>query len=332
MADWEQFIQHPLTQMGAGIMVGADPDREGLGGVGFGIMQANKALMARQQAEQARRQRAQSLYSKTPTYIRDAEGNLKIIQLSSFGQPYETELPAGYEAIRPYTSEDLGYGLARTPYGEPLPEYVIPKGLAPGEQPAVKRKQAEEAAIGRTAGTDKQTAANLLGPALIDSERALSRLQEMRTHPGMVAATGASSWLPVIRGTERAEFETMMDMATGGAFLQAYQMLKGGGQITEIEGKKAEQAINRMNRALSEEAFFRALDDYAESIQDGIRKLQTRAGVEVTGVPIPWRAQAQPVAPAAQAAPSARANRQRGRAARQERRRRVDEIMQGGTP
>jgi flagellar protein FlgJ len=74
----------------------------------------------------------------------------------------------------------------------------------------------------------------------------------------------------------------------GQAFLQAYNLLKGGGAITDIEGKKAESAMARLDRAQSEDTFKEALKDFRDAIESGITKLKAKAG-------------AGPVAPAASA-------------------------------
>lgn len=55
-------------------------------------------------------------------------------------------------------------------------------------------------------------------------------------------------------------------------------MLKGGGQITEIEGMKAEQAMARMDRAQSEAEFKQALTDFRDAVKAGMDKLRQRAG------------------------------------------------------
>jgi len=67
----------------------------------------------------------------------------------------------------------------------------------------------------------------------------------------------------------------------GRAFLQAYGMLKGGGQITEIEGIKAERAMARMDRAQGEKEFKQALSDFRDAVRDGLDKLRERAGGDV---------------------------------------------------
>jgi hypothetical protein len=52
---------------------------------------------------------------------------------------------------------------------------------------------------------------------------------------------------------------SILDKIKGGAFLAAFESLKGGGQITELEGIKAEQAQARLLETQSPEAFRDAL-------------------------------------------------------------------------
>ena len=56
-------------------------------------------------------------------------------------------------------------------------------------------------------------------------------------------------------------FRVVADQLGGKAFLQAFESLKGGGQITEVEGKKATDAIARLNRAQSDSEYEVALND-----------------------------------------------------------------------
>ena len=67
-----------------------------------------------------------------------------------------------------------------------------------------------------------------------------------------------------------------MDQLKGSAFLQAFEILKGGGQITEVEGKKATDAINRMSISTSENEFRQAAQDFL-SIVDRAEQNATRA-------------------------------------------------------
>ena len=49
--------------------------------------------------------------------------------------------------------------------------------------------------------------------------------------------------LPTIPGTERAQFQVAVDRGVNRAFLEAREVLRGGGQITDFESRKAETAI-----------------------------------------------------------------------------------------
>jgi hypothetical protein len=73
-------------------------------------------------------------------------------------------------------------------------------------------------------------------------------------------------------------FDQRIKQLQGGAFLQARQMLKGGGQITDYEGQKAEQAIARLSQAQTEDDFKLALSDFRQAVNDGYAKLEAQYG------------------------------------------------------
>jgi hypothetical protein len=136
---------------------------------------------------------------------------------------------------------------------------VQEKGLkvAEMEDKAAERKRTKEAGIAATA--------NQIG--VID--KAL-------THPGRETATGLSSALDprnFVPGTDAADFRAVLDQIGGTAFLQAFESLKGGGQITEVEGKKATEAIARLNRAQSDAEFKKSLNDLRQVMTTGYKRL-----------------------------------------------------------
>lgn len=95
-------------------------------------------------------------------------------------------------------------------------------------------------------------------------------------HPGREAATGLSGVLDprnYVPGTTPRDFQVVLDQIGGTAFLQAFESLKGGGQITEVEGKKATDAMARLNRAQSDEEFQRSLMDLREVMQKAKARL-----------------------------------------------------------
>ncbi len=75
----------------------------------------------------------------------------------------------------------------------------------------------------------------------------------------------------------------MLNQSKGGAFLEAFKALKGGGQITEIEGKKATDAIARMDRSQSKAEFDKALSDYEGVIKLGVDRANQLAGKPAPG-------------------------------------------------
>lgn len=76
---------------------------------------------------------------------------------------------------------------------------------------------------------------------------------------------------------EAARVQGKMNQLSGGAFLQARQLLKGGGAITDFESRKAEEAFLLMNTALNEEDFRKAMQNFLDAVRAGLPKLQTAA-------------------------------------------------------
>lgn len=115
----------------------------------------------------------------------------------------------------------------------------------------------------------------------IDSAlNAYKLVDQALNHPGLGTATGLSGTLHpsnYIPGTDAMNFKSISKQLQGNAFLSAYAALKGGGQITEIEGTKAENAIARLQTAQSTEEYKSALKDYQSVIAQGLK----RAGVSI---------------------------------------------------
>ena len=67
------------------------------------------------------------------------------------------------------------------------------------------------------------------------------------------------------------------DQIKGASFLEAFESLKSGGAITEKEGSKATDAINRMSIATTEKEFVSAAMDLQDVMRKGVQNAQTRA-------------------------------------------------------
>lgn len=116
-----------------------------------------------------------------------------------------------------------------------------------------------------------------LPQAAATAQQTLTLLEQLRNHPGRKMATGATGMIPAIPGTPGKDFTTLLDQAKGQTFLTAYGSLKGAGAITEMEGKKAEQAIARLDRTQSEEGFLSAITDLEQVVKAGMQRAQQKA-------------------------------------------------------
>jgi hypothetical protein len=106
-------------------------------------------------------------------------------------------------------------------------------------------------------------------------------------------AVGVLGGLPTIPGTQGRDFAALVDQVKGKAFLEAYQSLKGGGAISEPEGRKATEAIARLDRSQTQEGFDRALNDLESVIKTGVARAQHQAGAQSRPAAAPDRSAIQ---------------------------------------
>ena len=136
-----------------------------------------------------------------------------------------------------------------------------------------------------TEAAKKEVEAQFDAPAAIaKGQEALTLVDDLLKSPGFGTAVGTSRMfgLHKIPGTDARNFDIRLDQIKGQQFLQAFETLKGGGQITEVEGRKATDAISRMNPEASEKEFKKAADDFKKVIQKGLERAQARAGIQPT--------------------------------------------------
>jgi hypothetical protein len=154
----------------------------------------------------------------------------------------------------------------------PLPQAVPQIG---GAQVLVPGMPLAEKAAQQAQGTAMGEARANLPKAETTAAQALKTIEDIRNHPGRKYATGAlaktAEYLP---GTNQYDFAKLLEQAKSGAFLSAYQTLRGGGAISNAEGAKAEGALARMDAAQSRAGFDKALNDYRDVIQQGLSNQQ----------------------------------------------------------
>lgn len=120
---------------------------------------------------------------------------------------------------------------------------------------------------------------------------ALKVINQVLAHPGLNAGTGLQGKIDprnYMPGTDAKDFQVMREQLKGTAFLKAYESLKGSGSVSEIEGAKAEAAVARINNAQSTAAFTKAMNDYKDILNRGLKRAGTT--LEKEGIPKPEEA------------------------------------------
>lgn len=103
-----------------------------------------------------------------------------------------------------------------------------------------------------------------------------------KPHAGFEDLIGATykPFARLLDGTDAADMQARLDEIKGGAFLKAFESLKGGGQITEVEGKKATDAITRMSRSQSEAEFVQAALEFRNVVEIGLQRAAAKGGAQ----------------------------------------------------
>lgn len=135
----------------------------------------------------------------------------------------------------------------------------VPAGvnvMGPGEK-------AQETEAGKARGKAEAG----LDLAVAAGDRIIQGIDDLLADPGLSRVTGpVQSWLPNVTG-DANRAQSRLDQIQGGTFLQAYNDLRGGGQITEKEGEKATAAYNRLAGTGMNDADYRqALADFRREI------------------------------------------------------------------
>jgi hypothetical protein len=146
--------------------------------------------------------------------------------------------------------------------------------------PALQGNLAGAKAGGKELGEAGAKAKLDLPGAIDKAALASQQIDELLSHPGFSSTVGATlrPGARLVDGTPEADFTKRLDQLKGGAFLQAFESLKGGGQITEAEGKKATEAISRMDKAQSEKEFVNAAREFQGFINKGVERARVKAG------------------------------------------------------
>lgn len=225
-------------------------------------------------------------------------------QMAASQQAFQREMKTlGGAAQQPYfqpvqTAQGIMAFNARTGKVEPV--------MGPTGQPVVGI-QADPTAQGAIAGAKASATAEGKGGAearmnapkvISQGEETIRLVDDLLKAPGFKQAVGGSRLMGVqnIPGTAAKDFDVRLDQLKGKQFLQAFETLRGGGQITEVEGKKATDAIARMNASGSEEEFTKAAREFQDVIRAGIERAKSaQSGGNAISRRLRFDAQGNPV-------------------------------------
>lgn len=152
--------------------------------------------------------------------------------------------------------------------------------FAKENDPAFLSSREAAKTAGRTLGEAQAQAQVNLPQATATAERSIKLIDDLLKHPGFKTTVGATL-VPGARfvpGTDAADFQARFNELQGGAFLQAFETLKGGGQITEVEGRKATEAITRMSLSQSEKEFRTAAQEFQDIARKALARAKSKAG------------------------------------------------------
>lgn len=175
-------------------------------------------------------------------------------------QPYYTPLQ---------TTEGIQVFDARTGKVQPLTNATGTVFKAPQFSPQLQADLTGAKTTGKMIA-EAETQKVLDAPKVIQkTQETINLLDDLLKAPGFKQAVGMSRLVPLhlIPGTEARDFDIRLEQLKGKQFLEAYESLKNGGAITEIEGKKAQSAISRMDASGSEEEFKKAVLDFKQIVQ-----------------------------------------------------------------
>lgn len=144
----------------------------------------------------------------------------------------------------------------------------------------MQKKNAAEKA-GTVQGESQAQAQIDLPKAVATAQEQLRLIGELKGHPGrsQIGWHDPFGKAPLIPSTKGYDANNLLEQVKGGAFATAFESLKGGGAITEQEGKAATAAIARMDRATSKGEFDKALSDYEGIIRLGVDRANQKAGL-----------------------------------------------------
>lgn len=255
--------------------------------------QQNKDPLRQAQIAKAQRelQHDGETFFGNPVAVQNADGSLSYGQIGNRGTFRPIQLGQGQTFAPPTKQIDGGTETLQVDQaGNVIAR--IPKN--------VSQTEAEKAA-GKAEGEAKAALPAIEGSA----NEMISSIDALLNDPYLDNMIGSiqGGWLPNVTSDAR-RVQGRMDQIGGQSFLQAFNMLRGAGQITEQEGAKATAAMSRLNTAQSEKDYRDALMELRGVVERSISRAREKAGGPPgQSPPAASNSAPTPSAPASPAAP-----------------------------
>jgi hypothetical protein len=286
---------------GAGLGASRDYARQGYSGRIFDALKEQELLRMGEsrKTDEARQARLAKefpqLANLSPEIREQVIGKLIAAEQAQVSPDIQARLEADLEERAKQHEYDMELAAARNAGGggagggapAAVEEYNFYRNLPEAEKAEflrVKRMNAtpqiaQDIAAGRARGAVQGETAGNLPNIEFKAQTALDTLDALEKSPGFNNIFGLASVVPIIPGTEQANTYALWEQTQGQAFLSAYETLKGGGQITEIEGQKATAAITSLAQRKQKPAAARkAITTLRGIIKTGLDRAKQKAG------------------------------------------------------
>jgi hypothetical protein len=217
------------------------------------------------------RRATQGEYNKNPIFGTrigpDGKPQTVMLQAGSRGDAAETKLPEGVSVNAQKPIEvDAG---THTVLLDPItrqPIAQIPKNVG-------------AAAREREVGTETGKAQVSLPTVESNAKQLFDYIDSVANDKNLDKMLGYGGYLPNV-STGARTLQTKINQLNNSAFLMAFERLKGGGAITEIEGQKATEAMTRLREMVQSGQDYReALRDFRGEVQRLLEVAKRKAGV-----------------------------------------------------
>jgi hypothetical protein len=209
-------------------------------------------------------------YGLNPVYGVNEQGQPVIMQLGKGGQAVQTALPPGVTLSKEPIKLDAGTHFVLL---DPISRQQV------GMIPKNNQQAASDTALGTVQGRTQGEAQAALPRVEAQATDMLNVIDGILGDPALKGSTGWNAWRQKVPSSDAFRFGERVKQLEGQAFLQAYNELKGGGQITEIEGQKATAAMGRLSTSQNPKDYEEALRELRGVIARGMEKKRAAAGV-----------------------------------------------------